>query len=90
LVFIFCFLLSSGDSEVARTVIDESNAEGEEARRFLEDVRVTSPQVCGNNVLLSFHSAAVELSVPRQSLRNIFTKQFCLHKTWEESTNEIE
>ncbi|ONM02454.1 Sodium/hydrogen exchanger 7 [Zea mays] len=34
-----------GDSEVARTVIDESNAEGEEARKFLEDVRVTFPQV---------------------------------------------
>jgi hypothetical protein len=39
------FLLSSGDSEVARIVIDESNAEGEEARKFLEDVRVTFPQV---------------------------------------------
>ncbi|KAL6847481.1 hypothetical protein ACP4OV_023334 [Aristida adscensionis] len=34
-----------GDSEVARIVIDESNAEGEEARKFLEDVRVTFPQV---------------------------------------------
>ncbi|KAL6623724.1 hypothetical protein ACP70R_033603 [Stipagrostis hirtigluma subsp. patula] len=34
-----------GDSEVARIVIDESNAEGVEARKFLEDVRVTFPQV---------------------------------------------
>nr|AEV89922.1 plasma membrane Na+/H+ antiporter [Aeluropus littoralis] len=34
-----------GDSEVARIVIDESNSEGEEARKFLEDVRVTFPQV---------------------------------------------
>ncbi|KAG2622513.1 hypothetical protein PVAP13_3NG262700 [Panicum virgatum] len=34
-----------GDSEVARIVIDESNAEGEEARKFLEDVQVTFPQV---------------------------------------------
>nr|BAF41925.1 Na+/H+ antiporter [Phragmites australis] len=34
-----------GDSEVARIVIDESNAEGEEARKFLEDVRITFPQV---------------------------------------------
>uniref|UniRef100_A0A0E0BVT5 Cyclic nucleotide-binding domain-containing protein n=1 Tax=Oryza glumipatula TaxID=40148 RepID=A0A0E0BVT5_9ORYZ len=34
-----------GDSEVARIVIDESNAEGQEARKFLEDVRVTFPQV---------------------------------------------
>ncbi|WOL01002.1 sodium/hydrogen exchanger 8 [Canna indica] len=34
-----------GESEIATTVINESNAEGEEARRFLEDVRVTFPQV---------------------------------------------
>ncbi|XP_026662993.1 sodium/hydrogen exchanger 7 isoform X2 [Phoenix dactylifera] len=34
-----------GDSEIATTVINESNAEGEEARKFLEDVRVTFPQV---------------------------------------------
>ncbi|KQJ85563.1 sodium/hydrogen exchanger 8 [Brachypodium distachyon] len=34
-----------GDSEIARIVIDESNAVGEEARKFLEDVRVTFPQV---------------------------------------------
>ena len=58
---LICFLLSSGDSEVARIVIDESNAEGEEARKFLEDVRVTFPQVCGYNGLLSSHSPAVEL-----------------------------
>lgn len=34
-----------GDSEIASTVINESEAEGEEARKFLEDVRVTFPQV---------------------------------------------
>ncbi|KAK1263899.1 Sodium/hydrogen exchanger 7 [Acorus gramineus] len=34
-----------GDSEIASTVINESRAEGEEARKFLEDVRVTFPQV---------------------------------------------
>ncbi|XP_010936832.1 sodium/hydrogen exchanger 8 isoform X2 [Elaeis guineensis] len=34
-----------GDSEIATTVINESNAEGEEARKFLEDVHVTFPQV---------------------------------------------
>jgi len=85
-VFIICFLLSSGDSEVARTVIGESNAEGEEARKFLEDVRVTFPQVCGNNVLLSFHSTTVALSVPTQSLCNIFTKQSCV---FEEKNNQF-
>ncbi|KAK8690661.1 hypothetical protein V6N13_074192 [Hibiscus sabdariffa] len=34
-----------GDSVVASTVITESEAEGEEARMFLEDVRITFPQV---------------------------------------------
>ncbi|KAB2604592.1 sodium/hydrogen exchanger 8 [Pyrus ussuriensis x Pyrus communis] len=34
-----------GDSEVASVVINESEAEGEEAKKFLEDVRVTFPQV---------------------------------------------
>ncbi|KAK9277152.1 hypothetical protein L1049_006691 [Liquidambar formosana] len=34
-----------GDSEIASIVINESEAEGEEARNFLEDVRVTFPQV---------------------------------------------
>ncbi|XP_011024866.1 PREDICTED: sodium/hydrogen exchanger 7-like isoform X2 [Populus euphratica] len=34
-----------GDSGIASIVINESNAEGEEARKFLEDVRVTFPQV---------------------------------------------
>lgn len=35
-----------GDSEVSSMVIKESEAEGEEARQFLEEVRVTFPQVC--------------------------------------------
>ncbi|KAF8021108.1 hypothetical protein BT93_G1514 [Corymbia citriodora subsp. variegata] len=34
-----------GDSDVASTVINESEAEGEEAKNFLEEVRVTFPQV---------------------------------------------
>ncbi|TQD74358.1 hypothetical protein C1H46_040114 [Malus baccata] len=34
-----------GDSEVASIVINESEAEGEEAKKFLEHVRVTFPQV---------------------------------------------
>ncbi|KAB1216544.1 Sodium/hydrogen exchanger 7 [Morella rubra] len=34
-----------GDSDVASIVINESEAEEEEARKFLEDVRVTFPQV---------------------------------------------
>ncbi|GAB4848155.1 Son of sevenless 1 [Ancistrocladus abbreviatus] len=34
-----------GDSEIASTVIIESEVEGEEARKFLEDVRITFPQV---------------------------------------------
>ncbi|CAN1842165.1 Sodium/hydrogen exchanger 7 [Linum perenne] len=34
-----------GDSDVASIVINESEAEGEDARNFLEDVRVTFPQV---------------------------------------------
>ncbi|GLU10794.1 hypothetical protein SLE2022_275760 [Rubroshorea leprosula] len=34
-----------GDSSIARKVINESLAEGGEARKFLEDVRLTFPQV---------------------------------------------
>ncbi|OMO72604.1 hypothetical protein COLO4_27555 [Corchorus olitorius] len=34
-----------GDSDIASIVINESEAEGEEARKFLEDVRITFPQV---------------------------------------------
>ncbi|XP_047969241.1 LOW QUALITY PROTEIN: sodium/hydrogen exchanger 8-like [Salvia hispanica] len=34
-----------GDSEIAAMVISESEQEGEEARHFLDDVRVTFPQV---------------------------------------------
>lgn len=34
-----------GESEIASTVINESEAEGEEARLFLEDVRITFPEV---------------------------------------------
>lgn len=38
-----------GDSDVAFIVINESKAEGEEAKNFLEDVRVTFPEVCKLN-----------------------------------------
>lgn len=38
--------LTSGDSEIASLVIKESEDEGEEARKFLEEVRVSFPQVC--------------------------------------------
>ncbi|KAK9749820.1 hypothetical protein RND81_02G152900 [Saponaria officinalis] len=34
-----------GDSEISAAVINESEAEGEEARKFLEDVRITFPEV---------------------------------------------
>nr|BAX01505.1 salt overly sensitive [Bassia scoparia] len=34
-----------GESDIASAVISESEAEGEEARKFLEDVRITFPQV---------------------------------------------
>nr|AMK51995.1 Na+/H+ antiporter [Halogeton glomeratus] len=34
-----------GDSEISSAIINESEAEGEEARNFLEDVRITFPQV---------------------------------------------
>ncbi|KAL4638076.1 hypothetical protein ACB092_03G124200 [Castanea dentata] len=34
-----------GDSDIASTVINESEVEGEEAKMFLEEVRVTFPQV---------------------------------------------
>lgn len=35
-----------GDSGIASVVIEESKVEGEDARKFLEDVRVNFPQVC--------------------------------------------
>ncbi|XP_047330255.1 sodium/hydrogen exchanger 8 [Impatiens glandulifera] len=34
-----------GDSDIASSVISESEAEGEEAKKFLEDVRISFPQV---------------------------------------------
>ncbi|KAJ9546903.1 hypothetical protein OSB04_019446 [Centaurea solstitialis] len=34
-----------GDSEIALAIINESETEGEEAKKFLEDVRITFPQV---------------------------------------------
>ncbi|CAL4935122.1 unnamed protein product [Urochloa decumbens] len=58
-----------GDSVIARTVISESNAEQEEARIFLEDVRVTFPQV-----LSSLKTSQVTYSVlthMNQYIRNL-------------------
>jgi len=45
-VYFLCLYSSVGDSDVASAVINESVVEGEEARKFLEDVNVTYPQVC--------------------------------------------
>nr|GLL41714.1 sodium/hydrogen exchanger 8 isoform X2 [Ipomoea trifida] len=39
------FIRYKGESEIASVVINESEEEGEEARKFLEEVRVTFPQV---------------------------------------------
>jgi len=41
-----CSYTSIGDSDVASAVINESVVEGEQARKFLEDVNLTYPQVC--------------------------------------------
>lgn len=38
--------LQLGESAIATTIIKETDAEEEEARKFLEDARVTFPQVC--------------------------------------------
>lgn len=53
----YCFkflanaFITSGDSEIAAMVIRESEQEGNEARTFLEDVRVTFPQVCKRELM---------------------------------------
>lgn len=52
--YFLCVYSSVGDSDIASAVIDESVAEGEEARKFLEDVNVTYPQVCLLNMPSSF------------------------------------
>lgn len=39
-------IIHLGDSDVASIIINESEAEAEEAKKILEDVRVTFPQVC--------------------------------------------
>lgn len=38
-------IITSGESEIASLVIKESEEEGEDAQKFLEEVRVTFPQV---------------------------------------------
>lgn len=39
-------IMHLGDSDVASIIINESEDEAEEAKKTLEDVRVTFPQVC--------------------------------------------
>lgn len=48
-------LIFLGDSDVASIVMNESEAEGEEARNFLEDVRITFPQVYFLNVIMCWN-----------------------------------
>lgn len=50
----------TGDSDISTAVINESEAEGEEARKFLEDVRTTFPQVLIADIL-SFFDFTMEL-----------------------------
>lgn len=49
---IFSFVIHPlGDSEVASSVIGESEIEGEDAKQFLEDVRVAFPQVLWSDTI---------------------------------------
>lgn len=52
----YCSINSAtGESEIANTVINESNAEEEDAKKFLEEVRISFPQVClTQNVIIFF------------------------------------
>lgn len=43
--FLMQAMMISGESEIASLVIKESEEEGEDARKFLEEVRVSFPQV---------------------------------------------
>lgn len=49
-LFIYSTYTSVGDSGVASAVINESVLEGEEARKILEHVNLTYPQVCWLNI----------------------------------------
>ena len=44
--------MTAGDSEIASLVIRKSEEEGEEAKRFLEEFRLSSPQVCAFAVFI--------------------------------------
>lgn len=45
--FLYIVILSSaGESEIASLVITESDVEGEEAKKILEDIHLTFPEVC--------------------------------------------
>ena len=66
LLFVTHTFVNLGDSEIASQVNDESEAEGEEARKFLEDVRVTFPEVCvlkhtRHNLIFNYVSFFLEL-----------------------------
>uniref|UniRef100_A0ACD5Z7M5 Uncharacterized protein n=1 Tax=Avena sativa TaxID=4498 RepID=A0ACD5Z7M5_AVESA len=59
-----------GDNEIARIVIDESNAVGEEAKKFLEEVRCTFPQLlCVLKTRQVTYSVLTHLSEYVQNLR---------------------
>ncbi|CAM0909401.1 unnamed protein product [Alopecurus aequalis] len=59
-----------GDNEIARIVIDESSAAGEEARKFLEEVRCTFPQLlCVLKSRQVTYSVLTHLSEYVQNLR---------------------
>ncbi|XBI12740.1 hypothetical protein VPH35_139567 [Triticum aestivum] len=58
------------DSEIAKIVIDESNAGGEEARKFLEEVRCTFPQLlCVLKTRQVTYAVLTHLSENVQNLR---------------------
>ena len=50
----------TGESEIASMIINESEAEGEEARNFLEDVRISFPEVVLSDIdSMMFHFCPV-------------------------------
>eukprot|EP01018_Ginkgo_biloba_P018454 Gb_13802 [translate_table: standard] len=66
------FTLSAGESEVVEIVIQESEAEGEAAKQFLEDVQLTFPQVLhAIKTKQVTHSTLMHLSEYVQNLEKI-------------------
>ena len=76
---------SSGDSEIARIVIDESTAAGEEAKKFLEDVRLTFPQVVVTMCFYHFRQIIMD-SLASQNLRKHVQLEFFFAKPEDKST----